>query len=450
MVNDDDGAPQVLGCTFESNGSLDSRGGGLSSRGDPTLKDCVFSRNRADVGGGIYFGGGAPVLIKCAFVENDAFSGDLMRSGGACWVGAGVTPRFLDRVFRGNAARSFGGAIYHSKTPSATYANCLFTANSAIDGGAVYELLGSVEFINCAIAWNSASLTGGGIFDERGDALTLANCVLRMNKDRTGFTESAQVDSFYYDEPILPVINYTDIQGWTGSWGGVGNLEVDPRFADADGLDDVPGTADNDSRLLPDSPCIDAGDNETVPDEVTMDLEWDPRFVGVPNIPDTGNGFSPIVELGAFEHPGSGPRIVHLDVMPGRCPHRFRPRRGGFRSGWIALVGTDTFDVRMIDGKSVRLGRSDDVGGELRPLGRHYWREWCFRDVATPFDGVPCDCHARRRDGVEDMVLRFRAVRLTAESGLEDVEPGSLIPFTVTGLLRDGSGFIASDCVMIR
>ena len=73
---------------------------------------------------------------------------------------------------------------------------------------------------------------------------------------------------------------------------------------------------DNDYRLSLSSRCIDAGDNTSVaPDwldldgdgntvePVPVDLDFRPRFIDVPAIPDTGNGAPPLVDMGTYEHP---------------------------------------------------------------------------------------------------------------------------------------------------
>ena len=39
---------------------------------------------------------------------------------------------------------------------------------------------------------------------------------------------------------------------------GGGNINADPLFVDDDGADNITGTLDDDLRLLPGSPCIDA------------------------------------------------------------------------------------------------------------------------------------------------------------------------------------------------
>ena len=58
---------------------------------------------------------------------------------------------------------------------------------------------------------------------------------------------------------------------------------------------------DADGRPQAGSPCIDAANNDAVPEGVTEDLGGNPRFVDDPDTEDTGNGDPPIVDMGAFE-----------------------------------------------------------------------------------------------------------------------------------------------------
>ena len=51
-------------------------------------------------------------------------------------------------------------------------------------------------------------------------------------------------------------------------------------------------------HLLAGSLCIDAGDNNAVPDSVTTDLDGNPRFFDDPLTPDSGVGSPPIVTGG--------------------------------------------------------------------------------------------------------------------------------------------------------
>jgi hypothetical protein len=86
-------------------------------------------------------------------------------------------------------------------------------------------------------------------------------------------------------------IRYTDIQGGNA---GVGNLNSDPLFVDADGADNVYGTADDDLRLRAGSPCLDAGSADVY---LASDLEGNARFVDIPGAHDPGA----IMDMGAYE-----------------------------------------------------------------------------------------------------------------------------------------------------
>ncbi|NLX15002.1 MAG: hypothetical protein GXY44_15315 [Phycisphaerales bacterium] len=110
-------------------------------------------------------------------------------------------------------------------------------------------------------------------------------------------------------------IQYSCIQGgWSGAGGN--NITSDPLFADPDGPDGIAGTSDDNLRLLPGSPCIDAGANHLVPADIVdldgdgntsepipFDRDGDPRFRDDPTAPDRGAGTAPIVDMGAYESP---------------------------------------------------------------------------------------------------------------------------------------------------
>ncbi|MBU0618405.1 MAG: hypothetical protein KKI02_11870, partial [Planctomycetes bacterium] len=109
---------------------------------------------------------------------------------------------------------------------------------------------------------------------------------------------------------------------------GEGNIVADPLFVDVDGADDDPNTfEDNDYRLSAGSPCIDSACNWLVPRDVAdldgdgdtseftpFDLDGEGRFLDDPNTPDTGYGFAPIVDMGAYEFGGTGPQPCYGDL----------------------------------------------------------------------------------------------------------------------------------------
>ncbi|MEK6676258.1 MAG: right-handed parallel beta-helix repeat-containing protein [Planctomycetota bacterium] len=255
------------------------RGAGmLIDSGSPTVVDCVLLDNRAEaVGGGLYLKGDARIF-NCAFLGNSA------ESGGGVFVegGRGV---FVNTLFSGNTALDSGGAISNN-------------------------LPAEPRIVNCSISGNAA-ITTGGIRNSAGSRPVIANCVLWGNVDAQGRLEISQIRS---DAFGLASVNYCDIQGLTGSLGGMGNIGSDPLLIDPDGADDVFGTRDDDLRIGEGSPCIDAGRNPAVPADLgdldgdgdrkeltPVDFDRRARFFEDSHVPNTGSGSPPIVDMGAFE-----------------------------------------------------------------------------------------------------------------------------------------------------
>jgi predicted outer membrane repeat protein len=81
----------------------------------------------------------------------------------------------------------------------------------------------------------------------------------------------------------------------------VGNIDGDPLFVDE--------SASN-YRLSQGSPCIDAGDNMAVPPDVSADHDGYGRFIDDADVPDTGSGTPPIVDMGAYEYQAAA---LHVD-----------------------------------------------------------------------------------------------------------------------------------------
>ena len=152
---------------------------------------------------------------------------------------------------------------------------------------------------NCTFSDNNAGSTGGGISNSSGDPI-VSNCIFWNNTDDNGanMDESAQIHIFAGEVSVT----FSLIQS-LDTFEGFGNIDADPFFVDADGSDNIPGPEDDDLRLLPVSPCIDAGDNSAVPVGVTTDRDGNARFVDDPATLNTGQG-NPPVDMGAYEFPG--------------------------------------------------------------------------------------------------------------------------------------------------
>lgn len=413
------------------------------------LEHCRFVNNSGGETGGLYISWDAVTYIhECEFVGNH---GGI--DGGAVLAIGGQTT-ISSSIFRGNDA-AFGGAIAAVSPPGTlSVRDSIFIANRASHGGAYFGVY-SATFSNCTFVANVASRLGAVATLGCSMGLDLLGCVLWQNADVNGSGEFSQIETWPGCQPATLLIDHSLIQGWTGLLGGVGNIGGDPMFFDPLGPDSVAGTADDDLRLQRGSPCVDAGDNAAVPADA-FDLDGDgdtaeptpldfagrPRFVNDPLALDTGLGERPIVDMGALER-----QVVLLDIDPGRCPNRLPRRSHGLVQA--AVVGTDAFDVSAIDLNSLRLARADGVGSSIRPDPRHGSHDRPFRDVTSPFDGDLCDCTRARRDGIDDLVLRFRANDIADLLDDESKHGRDSTTLTLTGSLRDGTAFDASDCVSI-
>lgn len=306
-------------CLFVENSA--SEGGGVYERAsDSTFTDCAFVRNSATVhGGGIASDSGGMNLNGCTFDENAGGE-----SGGAVSTGSSFDAARC--TFRGNTAESLGGAVsYHEVL--ARFTSCALVGNTSRLGGAVAGRGADSEFVNCTLTQNEAE-TGGAIgFVEPTLRSRITNCDLWAN---VATQEGSQI--YHVPSPISPYIRYSNIESsggssdWDSSIGddGGGNIDADAWFTrdpddGGDGWEDDPNTADvderanndyGDLRLLPGSPCIDAGVNSALFAQVPGLPHWlphlsdgagIPRFLDDPDTQDLGRGGWPIVDIGAFE-----------------------------------------------------------------------------------------------------------------------------------------------------
>lgn len=159
------------------------------------------------------------------------------------------------------------------------------------------------------------------------------------------------------------------------------------------------------------------------------------------------------VALAPFGDTGVVQRIVvpatpHLDIKPGSCPNSFNRQSGGVLS--VALLGSEEFDASQVDLSILRLSRADGVGGSVSPHEGPPGPRSVLEDVASPFDGLTCDCHDLDGDGVIDLSLKFRTQDVVEALGLEGLSSGALVELVVTGKTSDGCAFASrSDCVRL-
>jgi hypothetical protein len=377
MINDDS-SPTVTDCTFINNSALG--GGGVMNRkgSDPTLARCAFQNNSADqLGGGVLNTSGNPRVSNCIFTGNWAglggggvcnlesdptlagcvFENNSVNSYGAgmfnnlsgnptvhnCafvgnWAGksgGGVSnfqsdPAFVNCIFAGNLATISGGGIY-SQDSRPTVTNCILSGNYALLGGGVANNGSHPILTNCSFGGNSGGLTGGGLYCSGDSIATVVNCILWGNRPSEICDSSTSGTGTQ--------IGYSNVQG--GDL-GTGNISEDPLFTDADGIDNIVGTADDNLRLLPGSPCINTGDMVALPADIT-DLDGDGNVTEI--IPWDSDGRPRVqgthVDMGAYE--GANPAcVIQLSTDSLRIPE------GGTATFTVALGAMPIDPVEVV------------------------------------------------------------------------------------------------------
>ncbi len=333
MDNYNDSHPIVTDCTFINNITdstySDEFGGGAvgnSAGSYPLFSGCRFENNFTyGIGGGIYNEHDADsIVVDCDFVDNEGLWG-----GGAIGDDYGECDSYVVNSRFYNNRGDLGGAMFIGPNGTLIVVNCLFSRNQAESiGGGIWLRGSSLQVVNSTFYHNEALSWGGGmrVSEATGD---VSNSIFWENQDLDG----AGLDAQIYEWMSLG-LHYNCIQGWVdiGHSDKDGNIDAEPLFLDADGPDAMAGTEDDNLRPGPGSPCVDAGDNNQIPQDradldddgdfiepVPFDMDGGLRKVDDPNTPDTGltgpNPQTPIVDMGAYEGPYQGFRIEPRPVV---------------------------------------------------------------------------------------------------------------------------------------
>jgi hypothetical protein len=339
VIADDDGGggmnnyrsnPTLRDCIFRGNKSNGSGGGMFNSQSNPTLTNCVFINNSsAHEGGGMENNHSGPALTYCTFINNSAY-----RQGGGIRNTNGSSPVLIGCSFTGNSVTysySHGGGICNDYQDSPTLINCLFTDNRAQRGGGMYSYWGTASLTNCSFSGNSAGDRGGAMY-YRNVSSTLTNCIVWGNTALQG----EEIYFEFFRNPATMTVSYCDIRGGEAgvhveagnilNWGD-GNIDAEPLFADS---------GDGDYRLSAGSPCVDSGDNDSVPPDV-CDIDGNARIYD-----GDGDG-EPVVDMGAYE----------LGLLPLEVPMKLVPQslNPGSHGKWIKahFMLPEGFTVEDVD-----------------------------------------------------------------------------------------------------
>jgi len=167
------------GCTITA-GQPESygRGGGMyNEAGSPTLVDCIFTRNAAEMGGGIYnTAQSSPSLTRCTFTGNVIYCD---YEGAAMANTDQSSPCLTDCIFTHNVGH--GAVIYNCDDSSPILTGCVLSDN-VVWMGAVYNYNNSNPVLShCVFVGNSCS----GILNDNSNPV-LFNCTFAHNEYYNG------------------------------------------------------------------------------------------------------------------------------------------------------------------------------------------------------------------------------------------------------------------------
>jgi subtilisin family serine protease len=381
MYNSSGSSPMLTNCTFSANtasGSFSEGAGMANQEASPTLTKCTFSNNTATGGGsGMYnkiCEASYPKLNNCIFNDNSAvidygagmrnyrssptltnciFSGNsTARDGGGMFNYRYSSPTLINCTFSGNSA-DYGGGMDNLDKCSPILTNCAFSNNLATYGGAISNRLSSKpKLTNCIFSGNFADYSGGGVNNDRSRP-TMTNCTFAANSAPNGSAVACDSwhqlspsklnlfncvlwnggDEIWNNDNSIITITYSNIQH---GWPGEGNIDADPLFVDAGYWADAndpnipskPGVpnailVDADYHLSPDSPCIDAGTDAGMYEDIEGNIRPF-NFPGVDN-----NGELSDFDMGAYEAVAAEGKLIII-------PHTINRSRQGQRI--LALI----------------------------------------------------------------------------------------------------------------
>ncbi|MBW2107236.1 MAG: hypothetical protein JRI36_01020 [Deltaproteobacteria bacterium] len=346
------GSLTISDCSFSGNSTDPTHEGGAiaiyisgSGSGFFEISNCSFSENNGDDGGAIFVNGddtpnGLSVIKNCIFLNNTA-------GGGGAIKGLHGYLSVESCLFSGNTAKWSGGAV---STTGGKITNSVFWENTSIGiAGALYNYTNTTSPLttisHCTFFKNEASSYGGAISPDGN--LNLSDTIVWGN------TAKFKGDQIYSQagSPTTVTISYCDIQGGLDDiheptdpnvtvQSGGGNIDSDPLFA-----------LEEDFHLMPDSPCIDAGNNNLP----ATDMDGNTRPL------DGNSDATPQADMGAYEYdPAQSPvaaispqRLVFMaregEALPEGQTLSIRSRGTGTLDwmidediSWLRVEATDT------------------------------------------------------------------------------------------------------------
>jgi hypothetical protein len=148
-------------------------------------------------------------------------------------------------------------------------------------------------------------------------------------------------------------------------------------------------------------------------------------------IDESSNNSRAMIKLNIAPYP------MFFDLMPGSCPNSLNPKKNGIIPA--AIPSSPGFDLNTIDSSTLELWIDGNIVYPVKTF---------FEDVTSPaiFQG-DCDCYEGRRDGVDDLVLKFSAQEVIDALGA--VTCGDVKIISLRGFGQMGLHLDMRDCITI-
>jgi hypothetical protein len=287
-------------------------GGALCTGASPTITKNVFKNCRAEYGGGGIFchNNASPVITHNTFLSN--YAGWY---GGAVFARLNCSPTISNNTFKENQCDYLGGAVYLADHSYSKITNNWFEKNDCerLYAGAIYYFVNSSPVIACNFFISNTAQTNGSAMNMNANTSgVVINNFFKSNATRASNGAAIRVSSGGYDliannvivenvgvgvsteSGAVPVVKNNDVWGNTVSnYGGTlgdqtginGNISDDPKIAP-----ELPKPFTSFFEFNPDSCCIDAGNNDSVPTWLTSDYDGTSRI------------FNDVVDMGPQEY----------------------------------------------------------------------------------------------------------------------------------------------------
>lgn len=271
-----------------------------------TMNGFTITGGREVIGAGVYVATG--LLENCVLKNNTAITNSLLNSG----VGGGVSVQHgivRNCLVVSNYARTGGGGVDIYSLGVVERSSILYNESASAAGVNMYGSDASCALRNCLVAHNTSSGDWGGVLAwGAGCVIQLSTITANSAGGSSGgfgaFYNPTITSSIVYGNLAPSGSNYVTYASATISYScvaplpsGTMNIDSTPRFV---------SSTDNNFRLLPSSPCIDAGG---VAASVINDLDGSPRPV------DGNMDGNTMADMGCYEYWSLVPLAIDTDSI---------------------------------------------------------------------------------------------------------------------------------------